>query len=210
VSPGHPSNTAETTRAVSPVIGVVLLVAVTVVLAGTVVAFFLGADSGLRQPAPQVAQANADLDTQDGFGGGIITVTHQGGDPVTVADVRIVVDTSDVADCSVDQAVIENLPATARFGGTLGHDDENLANNADDGTDDNSPISQGGPSSKWSAGALHTDTGETFAAGDSFQFRLTGGDGPEDCPLESGETVRITVAHEPSKQSIITVSVTAR
>ncbi len=203
MSPGHPSNTAETTRAVSPVIGVVLLVAVTVVLAGTVVAFFVGADSGLRQPAPQVAQANADLDTQDGFGGGIITVTHQGGDPVTVADVRIVVDTSDVADCSVDQAVIENLPSTADFG-TLGYGDENLKNG------DNGPISKGTGSSQWSAGALHADTGETFAAGDSFQFRLTGGDEPEDCPLESGETVRITVVHEPSKQSIITVSVTAR
>ncbi len=123
MSPGHPSNTAETTRAVSPVIGVVLLVAVTVVLAGTVVAFFLGADSGLRQPAPQVAQANADLDTQgSGVSGGIITVTHQGGDPVTVADIRIVVDTSDVADCSVDQAVIENLPSTA----ALGHSDTGM------------------------------------------------------------------------------------
>lgn len=204
MSPGHHSNTAETTRAVSPVIGVVLLVAVTVVLAGTVVAFFLGADSGLRQPAPQVAQANADLDTQDGFGGGIITVTHQGGDPVTVADIRIVVDTSDVADCSVDQAVIENLPSTYSNFGQRGYADENLANG------DSSPISQGNFNSKWSPGALHADTGETFAVGDSFQFRLTGGDKPEDCPLESGETIRITVVHEPSKQSIITVSVTAR
>lgn len=206
MSPGHPSNATESARAVSPVIGVVLLVAVTVVLAGTVVGFFLGADSGLRQPAPQIAQAKADLDVQDGFGGGIVTVTHQGGDPATVADVRIVVDTSDVTDCSVDRAVIENLPATARFGGTLGYDDENLANNANDGTDDNSPISQGASSSKWSAGALHTDTGETFAVGDSFQFRLT----VSECEMESGETVRITVVHEPSKQSIITVSVTAR
>jgi len=196
VSPGHPSNTTETARAVSPVIGVVLLVAVTVVLAGTVATFFLGADSGLRQPAPQVAQANADLDTQDGFGGGIITVTHQGRDPVTVADIRIVVDTSDVADCSVDQAVIENLPSTADSG-TYGTG--NLANGA------SSPISRG-TSSKWSAGALHAETGETFTAGDQFQFKLTSGD----CPLESGETVRVTVVHEPSKQSIITVSVTAR
>jgi len=201
VSPGHPSNTAETTRAVSPVIGVVLLVAVTVVLAGTVVAFFVGADSGLRQPAPQVAQANADLDTQgSGVSGGIVTVTHQGGDPVTVADIRIAVDTSDVADCSVDQAVIENLPSTYSNFGQRGYADENLANG------DSSPISQGTFGSKWSPGALHADTGETFSVGNSFQFRLAKGK----CKMESGETVRITVVHEPSKQSIITVSVTAR
>jgi FlaG/FlaF family flagellin (archaellin) len=178
------------------VIGVVLLVAVTVVLAGTVATFFLGADSGLRQPAPQVAQASADLDRQDGFDGGIVTVTHQGGDPVTVADIRIVVDTSDVADCSVDQAVIQNLPSTADSG-TYGT--ENLANGAD------SPISRG-TRSEWSAGALHAETGETFAVGDSFQFRLT----KTECEMSSGETIRVTVVHEPSKQSIIVVSATAR
>ena len=178
-------------------IGVVLLVAVTVVLAGTVATFFLGADSGLRQPAPQVAQASADLDRQgSGVSGGIVTVTHRGGDPVTVADIRIVVDTSDVADCPVDQAVIQNLPSTADSG-TYGT--ENLANGAD------SPISRG-TSSKWSAGALHAETGETFAVGDQFEFRLIS----SECQLATGETIRVTVVHEPSKQSIIVVSATAR
>ena len=195
-----PSRVTDSARAVSPVIGVVLLVAVTVVLAGTVVAFFLGADSGLRQPAPQVAQASADLDRQgSGVSGGTVTVTHQGGDPVTVADIRVVVDTSDVADCSVDQAVIENLPAT-RVSKVLGYADENLAN------DDDSPISNGRSDAQWSAGALHTNTGKTFAVGDSFQFRLKS----SNCGLLTGETIRVTVVHEPSQQSIIEVTATAR
>ena len=197
--PSTPS--AGTTRAVSPVIGVVLMIAVTVVLAGTVATFFVGADPGLRQPAPQVAQASADLDRQgEGVSGGTVTITHQGGDPVTVADIRVVVDTSDVAGCSVDQATIENLPSTYSEFGQRGYADQNLANG------NSSPISQGTADSSWSPGALHAETGGTFAAGDSFQFRIKKGN----CQMKAEDTIRVTVVHEPSQQSIVVVTATAR
>jgi flagellin-like protein len=186
-------------RGVSPVVGVVLLVGIVVVLSATIGAFVFGIADGIGQTAPQVAQSSAEFRTQDGFSGGVVSVTHEGGDPVTVADVTVVIDTSDVEDCNVDEARILNLPATARFGGTLGYADDNLARG------DNSPISQGSSFSQWSAGALHTDTGPESAVGDSFAFRLTSGE----CPVDSGETVRVTVVHNPSSQRILSVTATA-
>lgn len=177
-------------------VAVVLLVAVTVVLAGTVFVFVDGAAEGLRQPAPQVAQSSAEFRTQDGFAGGVVRVTHEGGDPVPVTNVRVIVDTSGVAGCNTDRAEIRNLPST-RDGG--GYAESNLA------AGDDSPISEGGSRAEWSAGALHADTGPNFAVGDSFEFRLTS----SECPVTAGETVVVTVVHEPSRQEIISVEVTA-
>lgn len=186
-------------RGVSPVVAVILLVAITVVLAGTIFVFVNGAAEGLRQPAPQVAQSNAEFLPQSGFVGGIVRVTHQGGDPVPVADIRILIDTSDVADCKTDRAEILNLPSTRSGLSNLGYGEENLA------AGDDSPISEGGSRAEWSAGALHANTGPNFIVGDSFEFRLTS----SDCPVAAGETVRVTVVHEPSEQVIFTVSATA-
>ncbi|ESP87787.1 type IV pilin [Candidatus Halobonum tyrrellensis] len=60
-------------RAVSPVIGVILMVAITVILAAVIGTFVLGLGSGLNQ-APQV-QMDFEYDSPDGT----VAVTHQGG-----------------------------------------------------------------------------------------------------------------------------------
>lgn len=197
---GLRDGSVSTTRGVSSVVAVVLLVAVTVVLAGTVFVFVDGAAQGLRQPAPQVAQSSVEFPTQSGFADGVVRVTHRGGDPVPVANVRVQVDTSDVAGCDTDSAEILNLPSTRSGLGNLGYGEENFA------AGDDSPIDEGGPDAEWSAGALHADTGPNFVVGDSFAFRLT----PSECPVAPGETVRVTVVHEPSKQVVFTVTATAR
>ena len=60
-------------RAVSPVIGVILMVAITVILAAVIGTFVLGLGSGLSQ-APQ-----AQLDFSYSTDGSTVTITHQGG-----------------------------------------------------------------------------------------------------------------------------------
>ena len=62
-------------RGVSPVIGVILMVAITVILAAVIGAFVLGLGDQASNTAPQVA---FDFD----FGDEDVTVTHSGGDTV--------------------------------------------------------------------------------------------------------------------------------
>ena len=63
----------EDERAVSPVIGVILMVAITVILAAVIATFVLDLGSN-QQQAPQ-ASFNFDYDGTD-----TVTITHNGGD----------------------------------------------------------------------------------------------------------------------------------
>ncbi|MUW14024.1 type IV pilin [Halorubrum sp. CBA1125] len=71
-------------RAVSPVIGVILMVAITVILAAVIGTFVLGLGDSLGSSQP-TAQLNIEADT-----GSNITVTHRGGDPIQGDEVRVV------------------------------------------------------------------------------------------------------------------------
>jgi flagellin-like protein len=67
--------------AVSPVIGVILMVAITVILAAVIGAFVLDI-GGSQESAPQAQWEYAD----DAPGSGEITIKHNGGDTVTETD----------------------------------------------------------------------------------------------------------------------------
>ena len=69
-------------RAVSPVIGVVLMVAITVILAAVIGSFVIGLGSG-QDPAPQ-AKFDFDYDGTD------VQITHDGGDTIDGDDLRVV------------------------------------------------------------------------------------------------------------------------
>ncbi len=71
--------------AVSPVIGVILMVAVTVILAAVIGTFVLGVGQGASSPTPQASWEFDYDDGGDGFGAGTndqLTVTHKGGDRI--------------------------------------------------------------------------------------------------------------------------------
>ena len=74
----------NTNRAVTPVIGVVLLVLVTVALAGIVSTLIFGLTDGMSQSAP-----NADVAFQETADGAIV-VTHAGGDTLDRGTVEVV------------------------------------------------------------------------------------------------------------------------
>lgn len=72
-------------RGVSPVIGVILMVAITVILAAVIGTFVLGLGDSLQQ-APQ-AQLEAEYDE-----GGVIVLNHNGGDTLAESDITITVE----------------------------------------------------------------------------------------------------------------------
>lgn len=74
-------------KGVSPVIGVILMVAITVILAAVIGTFVLGLGDSLQQ-APQ-AQLEASSN-----GANSVTISHNGGDALTVADVKVTIGTN--------------------------------------------------------------------------------------------------------------------
>ena len=68
-------NLFDDDRAVSPVIGVILMVAITVILAAVIGSFVLGLGNSVQQTAPN---ANFQFD----FDSGTVTATHTGGDTI--------------------------------------------------------------------------------------------------------------------------------
>ena len=101
----------EEERGVSPVIGVILMVAITVILAAVIGTFVLGLGDNLQQ-APQssvsVSDASADY---SGSATQSFVISHQQGDALTMGDMRIVVrnasDSSQVASYQGTDTAIE-------------------------------------------------------------------------------------------------------
>jgi flagellin-like protein len=73
-------------RAVSPVIGVILMVAITVILAAVIGTFVLGLGDQVSQSAPQ---AQFTFEFSDSASNETITVTHDGGDAVEADQLSI-------------------------------------------------------------------------------------------------------------------------
>ena len=83
-------------RAVSPVIGVILMVAITVILAAVIGTFVLGLGSGLNS-APQ---AQLDFSYEDGSPAGKVTITHEGGAPLTAGQINVTSSVGNSADAT--------------------------------------------------------------------------------------------------------------
>jgi flagellin-like protein len=79
----------ETNRAVSPVISVILMVAIAVILTATISVFVLGFTEDLNDTAPVVGQTSGEFvpgaDEQE------VLITHVAGDSVPVENIEIVV-----------------------------------------------------------------------------------------------------------------------
>jgi len=81
-------------RAVSPVIGVILMVAITVILAAVIGTFVLGLGDQVQQTSPQASfgfdYTNPSDDTAD-----TLEVTHESGDSISASQLSIVVSGAD-------------------------------------------------------------------------------------------------------------------
>jgi len=77
-------------RAVSPVIGVILMVAITVILAAVIGTFVLGLGDQVSNSAPQ-AQMDVSADASAGSDGEIY-INHRGGDQLEVSETKVVIE----------------------------------------------------------------------------------------------------------------------
>ena len=76
-------------KGVSPVIGVILMVAVTVILAAVIASFIFGLGTKVKS-APQVQLYLEDAsDKADGKGDELFTVTHYGGDDLNLEEIKL-------------------------------------------------------------------------------------------------------------------------
>jgi len=73
-------------RAVSPVIGVILMVAITVILAAVIGTFVLDLGQSAGQSAP-----SASLQVTTDAGDHLIEISHKGGDPLVAANSRLII-----------------------------------------------------------------------------------------------------------------------
>ena len=74
-------------RAVPPVIGVILMVAITVILAAVIAAFVLGFGAD-TDSAPQASWGASEVDSEVGINTNV-TFTHEGGDSVEASQLQI-------------------------------------------------------------------------------------------------------------------------
>jgi flagellin-like protein len=79
-------------RAVSPVIGVILMVAITVILAAVIGTFVLGLGDQVSESAPQ-AQFSFDFES-----GTNATIVHDGGDSIDTGSISVLVGSTTVYD----------------------------------------------------------------------------------------------------------------
>ena len=174
-----------TDRALSPAVGVVLLVGLAVVLAATASATALGFADELTGTAPTVAQSSGAYERYAAGGGRyteqVIRITHEGGDTLTVADLELVVDASDA--CGKTGRLV-NLPAEG--------DDPRPASEYVRGDDifDNSANSVEGP--------IGTGDGE-WSAGETAQFRLA----KRACSVDESDRLVVRIVHTPTGAVVV-------
>jgi FlaG/FlaF family flagellin (archaellin) len=164
-------------RAVSSVVGVVVLVGLVVVLAGTVGVAATGL-AGADEPVPTVdAQAHTFVAGCPGCGPDdqIISIEHRGGDPVEVATIEV---HTAFADRQLDSRLV-GLPVENRGCNDLQADDY-------EGAD----IYEGGCTGVW--GALDGSDDGTWTSGEVLAFRIP----KSDVLVRPGEEVTVTVVDE--------------
>lgn len=84
-------------RAVAPVVGVILMVAITVLLAATAATFFLGIGQDNKIETPQAA-FDFEYDASAGHTEDALTVSHVGGDNINAAHVKVAVQDAEYKD----------------------------------------------------------------------------------------------------------------
>jgi flagellin-like protein len=108
----------ESERAVSPVIGVILMVAITVILAAVIGTFVLGLGDQVQETAPN-AQWDWDLTTNSGVDNDQLTITHESGDSIEQANLNFVAENGS---SPPDGSQFNNDPVNAGTSATLSAD----------------------------------------------------------------------------------------
>ena len=176
----------SSSRASTPVIANILLVAIVVILAATISVLALGFTDEANQPGPIVGQSSGELVTQDGNEGGKVSITHIAGDTLSASNLEIAVNAQEA--CGKSGRLV-NLPAS---GGDPVPTSEYVRG---DDIFDNSYNSVSGPIG---------EAGGQWQAGETATFRLAS----SECELDSGESITLRVVHTPTNSVVIKQTLT--
>jgi flagellin-like protein len=142
-------------EAVSPVIGVILMVAITVILAAVIGTFVLGLGDQVQSTAPQ-ASFNFDYTADSTTNAGSVEVTHDGGDSIAPAQLELV----GSENIEASQGATANADQRLTYGGS-----------DSDGLDESgSDVAAGTSVTVWEGGG---DTGDGTAEFDDLTLRVT-------------------------------------
>lgn len=182
----------EGTRAVSPVVSTILMVAVAVVVGTLVITLAFGLGETVDDPGPVVGESTGELTAGSDRDTKIVTVRHVAGDAIEAENMAIEIDATDA--CG-QRARILNLPATQNVFGPKLSDENVRASSISDSIVSGSPVNA---LTDFELGVLHAENDNTFRAGSFFEFRIT-----NDCDIEPGETITVRVVHTPSNAVVI-------
>lgn len=162
-------------RGVSPVIGVILMVAITVILAAVIGAFVLGLGGDLGNSTAPTAQlsANGDLTTDTdandneiyAVGGTDVTIEHTQGDSIAVDELRLVVREDGTNVGTIDGTALSQSGGTLNVGDTITLDDD-VSNPSNNGL---ASILSGQTASEVTIDIVHSPSGSQLASGVVYQ-----------------------------------------
>lgn len=174
-------------RAVSSVIGVVLMVGVVVILASVVGVFALGTTENIKEPAPTVGQTSGEF--EPGPNKQVVRITHIAGDTINVENIEIIVRASG-SEVNTEARLV-NLPGDGFFTRSL--DDSNIEGNED-------LIDQ----SYQSARIVVVEDSNSWSAGQTIEFRVNSGaaDFTDDPTYDDADELEVIIVHTPSNSII--------
>jgi flagellin-like protein len=106
----------DDSRAVSPVIGVILMVAITVILAAVIGTFVLG----LGDSVESAPQASFDFELSEDTGtNGNLNITHRGGDTIQNSSIEIRTNGTDVTNTVTDTEITSGPGSEIGAGDTI-------------------------------------------------------------------------------------------
>ncbi|ERJ05200.1 hypothetical protein HLRTI_002828 [Halorhabdus tiamatea SARL4B] len=100
---------------VSPVIGVILMVAITVILAAVIATFVLGLGEQISDTAPS---ATFTYDFDDSVNPNTLTVTHNGGQSLSSSNLKVNVNGTQITNAGGDYGYDTNWPSDVSAGGS--------------------------------------------------------------------------------------------
>ena len=183
----------DTHRAVSPIISVILMVAITIILAATISTLVLGFTDDLNEPAPNVAETTGEFTVAEGVAGDeqTVQITHVAGDSVDVEEIEIVVRAS--GSSLNTEARLFNLPSDGIF--TRSIDSSNIQGNKN--------LIDKGPEK---ARLIVVEDSNEWSAGETIEFRVAVGEADfREPPVGSNpnaDKLEVTIVHTPSNAII--------
>jgi FlaG/FlaF family flagellin (archaellin) len=174
-------------RGVSPATAVLLMSAVTIIIAAVIGAFVLGIGGQTEEPAPNVADTTGEF--VPGANEQVVQITHVAGDSVNVENIEIILRASGPGDDLPTEARLIDFPSDGFF--TRSIDETNVEGNED-------LIEE----SFKSARIIVVEDADVWSAGKAIQFTIgVGGADFRDAAKgidEEAEELEVVIVHTPS------------